>query len=412
MCREREQVSGLTCWRREGRTKFLSACFSRQTLDRFPSVACSESSQNQPAVQACWFAVNIFYRPANFFKEKLPGFCGFRRFVFSSYFQGFQPHAPPLHQFCTRFYLATIYVTTSVLALTVLKRSRARKVRSISVSVESGALSEVVCRMSEKKLICSYGWLVLVVILLSQTRSSAAVTNAAPITLAWNAATNPSVRGYAVYYGLAAQPTTTRVSVGTNLTCRITNLIAHVAYRIYAVSYNAAGVESVPSNQLLFTPPAPPLPPAGPRLQITKLADGSMRLSYQATPGSVCAIQFASTPNPVAWQTLTNVTANSLSNVIATDISAKQVPQRFYRVALSAQPLLSAMTIARQPDGNMLLKGSAPPGATCRVLYATRPNPSSWQLRATVVADAEGRINYLDNTAKIASSRFYRMALP
>lgn len=251
----------------------------------------------------------------------------------------------------------------------------------------------------------------MVALLLSLTRSMA-VTNAAPITLSWNASPDTGVRGYAVYYGLTTQSAKTRVDVGANLSCRITNLIAGATYRIYAVCYDALGIESVPSNQLLFTPPAPPIPAAGPRLQITKLADGSMRLSYKATPGQVCAIQFASTPNPVAWQTLTNVTANSLSNVIATDISAKQVPQRFYRVALSAQPLLSAISIARQSDGNMLLKGSAPPGAACRVLYATKPNPTSWQLRANVVADAEGRINYLDNTAKIASSRFYRVAMP
>jgi len=266
--------------------------------------------------------------------------------------------------------------------------------------------------MRKNKLTRCCGWLAAAGFLFSMNCAVAAVTNAAPITLAWSAAPDPDVAGYAVYYGLVSQSAVTRVNVGANLSCKITNLIANLTYRIYAVSYNAAGLESIPSDELLYTPPVTVAPPAGPRVQLTKQADGSMRLNYTATPGRICGIQFAATPNPPFWQTLTNVTATSLSNVVAVDISAKQVPQRFYRVALSPQPLLSAVPITRQADGNMLLRGTAPPGASCRVLYATKPNPTSWLTRATVLADAEGRITYLDTTAKNASSRFYRVATP
>jgi len=257
-------------------------------------------------------------------------------------------------------------------------------------------------------------WLAVAALLFILTRAEAAVTNAAPITLAWNAAPDPGVKGYAVYYGLATQSITNRVNVATNLSCRITNLIANLTYRIYAVSYDALGVESLPSNQLLYTPPVPPVTGVtpGPRVLIAAQADGSMRLSYKTTPGRLCGVQFAATPNPVFWQTLTNVASDGLSNVIAVDLNARRVPQRFYRVALSPQPLLSALTITRQADGNMLLRGTAPPGASCRVLYATKPNPTSWLTRASIVADAEGQITYLDTTAATASSRFYRMAMP
>jgi len=265
--------------------------------------------------------------------------------------------------------------------------------------------------MRIKNLAGGGAWLICVVFLFSLTCSGAAAIMAAPITLAWSAASDPNVRGHAIYYGLAQQSTTTRVNVGTNLFCRITNLIATATYRIYAISYDAQGLESIPSNQLYYTPPVPPAP-TGPRLQITRQTDGSMRLNCQATPGQVCSVQFAATPNPAYWQTLTNVTANSMSNVVAVDLSAKQVPQRFYRVALAPQPLLSALTITRQADGNMLLRSTAPPGASCRVLYATKPDATSWLTRATVLADAEGRISYLDTTAKNANSRFYRMVMP
>jgi len=269
----------------------------------------------------------------------------------------------------------------------------------------------VVCRMRIKNLAGFFVWLMCAVLHFSLTRSEAAVITAAPITLAWSASSDPNVRGHAIYYGLAQQSATTRVNVGSNLLCRITNLIATATYRIYAVSYDAQGLESIPSNELYYTPPVPPAP-TGPRLQITRQTDGSMRLNYKAAPGQVCGVQFAATPNPAYWQTLTNVTADSLSNVVALDISAKQVPQRFYRVALAPQPLVSALTITRQADGNMLLRGTVPPGASCRVLYATKADAASWLTRATVLADAEGRISYLDTTAKNASSRFYRVVMP
>jgi hypothetical protein len=257
-------------------------------------------------------------------------------------------------------------------------------------------------------------WLVLAGLIICLTRPDAFGATASPIRLGWNPAADSAVRGYAIYHGPVSQPSLSRIDARTNLFCTISNLVVGVTYRIYAVSYNAQGVESVPSNELLFTPLAPPnpIPPAGPRLQIARQSNGSMRLSSQATPGTICGIQFADTPNPVVWQTLTNVTANSIGDVIALDISANQVKQRFYRLALSAQPLLGGMTITRQSDGNMLLRGTAPPGATCRVLYATKPNPTSWQIRATVTADAEGRIAYLDTTARNSNSRFYRMVLP
>lgn len=254
------------------------------------------------------------------------------------------------------------------------------------------------------------------VLFLGSSHSQAAVTNAAPIKLSWNAANDTAVKGYALYYGVVNQTAQTRVDVGTNLTCTVSNLIVGINYRIYAVAYSATGAESVPSNELLFAPSVPLLPPtpvpSGPKLQIVKQANGSMRLSYQATPGLVCGVQFAATPNPVAWQTLTNVTATSVSNVIALDSSASLVSKRFYRVALSAQPLVSAITLTRLSNGSMRLEWTAPPLATCRVTYAPNTNSTIWPTLATVTTDAEGRASVIDPTAAIVSTRFYRVVMP
>ena len=82
----------------------------------------------------------------------------------------------------------------------------------------------------------------------------AAVTaplKSAPITLAWDSANDPSVqRLHGIYYGPTNQPTTNYVNAGTNLSVTLFDLLANTGYWFYAVSYDAAGNESVPSNQL------------------------------------------------------------------------------------------------------------------------------------------------------------------
>lgn len=231
---------------------------------------------------------------------------------------------------------------------------------------------------------------------------------ARPVRLGWDASTDPKVRGYALYYGAVGQTPGTRLDAGTNLFGTISNLTAGADYWIYAVSYDAANIESVPSNQLVFTAPAPPPP----KLEIARQADGSMKLSYKAAPAQVCGFQFTSKLNPPVWQTLTNVTADSLGNVVALDLAAKAVPQRFYRVALAPQPLVSALTATRLSNGHLRLNWTAPPYSTNRVIFAAHPQATLWPTFTNVVADAEGRAAVTDAAPTSVSQRFYRVMLP
>lgn len=254
----------------------------------------------------------------------------------------------------------------------------------------------------------------MVAIWLLLAGASQAAELAAPVTLRWDAATDANVRGYAVYYGPAEQSAVNRIDVGNNLLCVLSNLYVGVTYRIYAVSYNAVLVESIPSNELLYTPttPAVTTPPNTRRLQITRLTDGSMKLSYAAETNITCAIQFAATPTAAYWQTLTNVAANRTGNIIATDISARRVPQRFYRVALSPQPLVSEITIVPQANGAMRLSWLTPPNATTQVQSASSPTARTWTTRATITSNDEGQASYVDATAAQAGARFYRVVMP
>jgi hypothetical protein len=227
--------------------------------------------------------------------------------------------------------------------------------------------------------------------------------------LGWNAASDVTVRGYAIYYGPVNQTVTNRIDAGTNLSCTISGLIVGTAYRIHAVSYNTQGIESLPSNQLAFTPTTPNPPPL---LQIARQANGSMRLSYAAGTNITCAVQFAATPTASYWQTLTNVTATQAGDIIATDTTASRVPQRFYRVALSAQPLTSVVRTTLQPNGSVRLDWTTPPAASSQIQYASNPNATTWTTFTTVASNDEGQATYLDTTAATAGVRFYRAVIP
>lgn len=137
-----------------------------------------------------------------------------------------------------------------------------------------------------------------------------------------------------------------------------------------------------------------------------------MKLSYTASTNTTCAIQFASTPTAKYWQTLTNVTANQAGAIMATDFSASRVSQRFYRVALAPQPLISTLTIVRQTNGTMRLTWMTPPGATTQIQSASSPTPTAWSTRATITSNDEGQASYVDATAAQASTRFYRVVMP
>jgi hypothetical protein len=229
--------------------------------------------------------------------------------------------------------------------------------------------------------------------------------SAIPVTLSWYPVADPTVSGFAIYYGPANLPATNRVDAGSNTSATIYGLQANVAYHFHAVSYNAVGLESLPSNELLLTPLAIA------RAQLARQTGGSMRLSSKAEPGTVCSILFTPTLAPATWRALANVTADSVGNVIVTDATASKAKSRFYRVVIGEEPLVSELTVQPQPNGSVLLTGYVPPGDNCAVLYASIINPTSWQTLTTVAADADGKVTVLDTTAGLAGMRFYKLVM-
>jgi len=75
------------------------------------------------------------------------------------------------------------------------------------------------------------------------------------VTLAWDPSTDSSVVGYNVYYGSASGNYTSKLSVGNTNSATISGLVEGVTYYFVVTAYNAAGLESVPSNEVSYIVP-------------------------------------------------------------------------------------------------------------------------------------------------------------
>lgn len=152
---------------------------------------------------------------------------------------------------------------------------------------------------------------------------------AVPLTLEWQSSFDPSVTGYALYFGVAGGPATNRIDVGLTTSVVLKDLTAQTDYAFYMVAYNYDQVESDPSNELLFTTRA--ISP----LRMGRLVAGRMSLSFDVAPGAACHVEYTDTLCPANWKLLAYAIADS--NGLVTVIGpafATPGAGRFYRASV------------------------------------------------------------------------------
>jgi hypothetical protein len=75
------------------------------------------------------------------------------------------------------------------------------------------------------------------------------------VKLAWDASPDATVTGYRLYMGMQSGIYTNSFTVGNTLTSTIANLMPSLTYYFGAVAYNASGMESPFSNEVIYTTP-------------------------------------------------------------------------------------------------------------------------------------------------------------
>jgi len=116
------------------------------------------------------------------------------------------------------------------------------------------------------------------------------------VTLAWDPSATPAIVGYTIYVLEENSTTTNRIAVGLNTQTTVTNLKEGLHYTFTVVAVNAAGMESIPSNEAIFAAPVlltllPPVNPGAPR-----------QLQFQAAPGKAYDLQVSS--DLKSWTTI------------------------------------------------------------------------------------------------------------
>lgn len=151
-----------------------------------------------------------------------------------------------------------------------------------------------------------------------------AINTGESVTLTWDASPDASVIGYNIYYGGSSGVYTNEINVGNVTSATIYGLVAGVTYYFTATAYYGDGTESVFSNEISRTVPAPIT-----TLQIRRAADGQFTLRVNGLAGHTYQIQ--ATADLVTWTVIGTVTVATSGSLEFTDPDAASYPTRFYR---------------------------------------------------------------------------------
>jgi Fibronectin type III domain len=167
----------------------------------------------------------------------------------------------------------------------------------------------------------------LAILQLGTFRCAAATPDAGQVgSLNWDASPDTSVVGYAIYYGTNSGNYTTRIDAGTNTAELIPGLVPGTKYYFIVTAYNAAAVESTPSNEIAITAPT--------LLQLTMgtTPSAGLTLGFTAVTGHWYELQ--ATPDLQNWTTLwQSSVAAQTSWTTYQDVPQGNIPpQRFYRL--------------------------------------------------------------------------------
>lgn len=156
---------------------------------------------------------------------------------------------------------------------------------------------------------------------------SSEIQGAQSVSLAWNAPSNTTAVGYAIYCRNASSNCSSRIDTGTNIATTISGLKEGETYYFVVTAYNATGIESSPSNEISYIVPGLLVLTSG----LTQSVPVSMK--FPVVPSHWYEVQASTDLKSWTsiWQTPV-MTSNEWSQF--SDPQANQFPTRFYRLVL------------------------------------------------------------------------------
>src|SRR6266404_4733971 len=116
---------------------------------------------------------------------------------------------------------------------------------------------------------------------------------AGTVTLAWDADSDPSVVGYRLHSGITSGVYMQTTEVGSALAVSVSNLVNGNTYFFVVTAYNAAAVESAPSNEVSYTAStSTPTPPPTPTPSPAPTSTATPTPTPTPMPGDVVKLSF------------------------------------------------------------------------------------------------------------------------
>lgn len=150
------------------------------------------------------------------------------------------------------------------------------------------------------------------------------------VAFGWAPNLEPDVAGYRIHYGVASGTYTQVVDVGNTTMASISGLVDGTTYYFALSAYNAAGLESGLTGELVYKAPLTLAP-----LQIRMVTPRQAIITVNGPAGHTYSIQ-AST-DLTNWATIASVTVGANGSVVYSDNNPQSRTKRFYR-ATAAQP--------------------------------------------------------------------------
>ncbi len=278
-------------------------------------------------------------------------------------------------------------------------------------------------------------------LLVGTSHSTAQV--AQTVSLAWDASPGPDVTSYSVHHGTASGVYSYATNMGNQTSASVTGLQAGQMYYLVVCARNAAGVESLPSNEITYQLPSATLPivaltapisganytsPATLNCAASVTANGHTITKVQFYNGATLLGEDATAPYGFTWSNVTagnySLTAKAVYDAGSTVVSSAAnvtVANPSPAVVLTSpvagtsftSPATVGLTAAVTANGHTITKVQFYNGATLLGEAATVPYGFTWSnvgngnyaLKARAVYDS-------GNTVESASINIVVGALP
>jgi len=235
------------------------------------------------------------------------------------------------------------------------------------------------------------------------------------VSLAWDANAESDVAGYRVYYGNSPGVYSKSLDVGNVTTATIKNLTQAATYYIATTAYNSSGVESLPSEEIVYTNQLPTVALTTPGSGAQFSAPANITLSADASDpdGPINRVEFYNGTTKIGQATIapylftwSNVSSGSYSlSAVAFDNAGASTRTPAINVSVQAPvpPAVASLSASPISPSQIALSWSASTGASTYNVKRATTNGGSFTTVATNVAST----SYTDSGLTIGATYFY-----